>query len=83
MKEVMTGHTAAGHRAIQSGIKDVFPQGLSKNQIEAAIRQAYRYGKRSQSQGERVFVTGPYGKHTIEMWVNTKTKMIETAWPKF
>ena len=33
---------------------------------------------------DRVFLTGPFGKHgRIEMWVNKKTKQIETAWPKY
>jgi hypothetical protein len=82
MEEVESGHTATGSRALQSGKKDLFPSNWSSSKIEKAIRQAYRYGERMGSQGERVFVQGQGGGLRIQMWVNTATKTIETAWPK-
>ncbi|WP_437901793.1 hypothetical protein [Sorangium sp. So ce124] len=56
---------------------------MSELQVERAVRNAYRNGDVLQSQGERVFVSGPFGNGTIEMWVNRATKEIEGAWPKF
>jgi hypothetical protein len=83
MEEILSGHTAEGVRAIQSGIKDLFPPGMTSEQIERAVRQAYRYGEKVATQGERVLVRGQSNGLTIEMWVNRTTRTIETAYPKF
>lgn len=32
--------------------------------------------------GDRVFMRGRWGNSYIEMWVNTVTKVLESAWPK-
>ena len=82
MGHIMSGHSKSGGRATQSKIKSLFPRNMSQKQIENAIRNAYRHGKRVQTQGDRVKVQGKSGGMTIEMWVNTKTKRIETAYPK-
>lgn len=85
MGEVLSGHTVSGTRAIQSSMsgkgKDIFSN-MTETQIEKAIRQAYRYGKKLETQGDRTFISGNYGGLTIQMWVNTITNTIETAWPK-
>lgn len=52
-------------------------------EVEKAVRDAYRYGERLKSQGERVLVRGRAGGLTIEMWVNRVTKTVETAYPEF
>lgn len=84
MIEIASGHTKDGYRAVQSGIKDLFPEGMSAEAIERAVREAYHYGQKLGSQGERVFVEGvTEAGMTIQMWVNKATKMIETAWPKW
>lgn len=84
MDEVASGHMVGGRRLAPGNKKDVFPAGMTENQVENAIRYAYRYGEILQSQGaDRVFVRGPFGSGSIEMWVNRATKTIETAWPKF
>jgi hypothetical protein len=84
MEEVTSGHTAGGNRAIQSGKKDLFPADWSEDKIERAIREAYRNGQKMSGiqEGGRVFVVGQAEGRTIEMWVNTETKVIESAWPK-
>jgi len=82
LEHILSGHTAGGIRAIQSGEKDLFPDWMTPSQIEDAIRQAYRYGQKVASQGDRVLVSGPFGQGTIQMWVNTATRTIETAYPK-
>lgn len=46
-------------------------------------REAYKSGKRLKTQGDRVKIEGNGGGMKIEMWVNIKTKTIETAYPKF
>lgn len=83
MKHIMSGYSSSGGRAFQSGAKDLFASNMSQKQIENAIRNAYQHGKKIQTQGDRVKVQGESGGLTIEMWVNTKTKIIETAYPKY
>jgi RHS repeat-associated protein len=83
MGHIMSGHSKAGGRAAQSGMKDLFPSNMSQKQIENVIKNAYQHGKKVKTQGDRVKVQGKSGGITIEMWVNTKTKVIETAYPKF
>jgi hypothetical protein len=60
MEEVISGHTSSGYRAIQSGRKDLFPDYMTRDQIERAIRQAYRNGEKVLSQGDRILVRGPF-----------------------
>jgi len=79
---ILGGHVAEGTRAMQSGIKSLFPSNMTTSQIEKAIRTAYRYGKRIQTQGDRVKVVGTSNGLTIHMWVNIRTKVIESAWPR-
>jgi RHS repeat-associated protein len=62
---------------------DNWPPGMTNRQIERSIRQAYRNGKRVRTQGDRVKVRGKDNDgRTVEMWVNTRTRTIETAYPK-
>nr|WP_225981750.1 RHS repeat-associated core domain-containing protein [Paracidovorax avenae] len=82
MAHILDRHTSTGKTAQQSGKKDLFPEGMNSKQIERSIREAYANSKRIQTQGERALVQGKSGRQTIEMWVNTKTKTIETAYPK-
>jgi hypothetical protein len=89
MGEVLSGHTSTGARYLQSGIKDIFPEGMSANAIESAVRNAYRYGQQvgrkqiDKITGEvRFRIVGPWDRRTIEMWYNETTRTIETAYPK-
>jgi hypothetical protein len=64
--------------------RDVFPDSMSTRGVSRDIRNAYRYGERVSSQGDRVLVRGPSAAmpgRQIEMWVNTRTRQIETAYP--
>ena len=83
ISHIISGHTRNGVRAARSGKKDLFPDHLSEKQIENLVREAYKHAKKIDTQGDRVLVRGNSGDMNIEMWVNTKTKMIETAYPKF
>lgn len=56
---------------------------MSTQQIERAILDAYRYGKKLRTQGDTVLVEGYSHDLRIHMWVNMKTYEIETAYPKF
>jgi hypothetical protein len=79
------GHLASGHMkggSRVSPIKDLFPETWSKGQVEKAIKEAYKSAKRIHTQGDRILVQGTYQGQTIEMWLNTVTKTIETAYPK-
>ena len=77
----MSGHGSSGNRGGPN--KDRFPKWVTSTIAEQIIRTAYRYGEKIRTQGDRVLIRGPWdGSHFIEMWVNTTTKMIESAWPK-
>jgi hypothetical protein len=78
---IVTGHTAGGARA--GAAKALFPSGMSEAQIERAVREAYRFGEKVATQGDRVLMQGQSGGLTIEMWVNKSTRTIETAYPKY
>ncbi|WP_437905529.1 RHS repeat-associated core domain-containing protein [Sorangium sp. So ce327] len=82
MGHIRDRHMPGGKDLVPGHKKDIF-EGMSELQVERAVRNAYRNGDVLQSQGERVFVSGPFGNGTIEMWVNRATKEIESAWPKF
>jgi RHS repeat-associated protein len=83
LEHILSGHTEGGTRAVQSGLKDLFPKDWSAKQIENAIREAYRHAsKAGASQGDRVLLKGKGSGLNIKMWVNTVTKVIESAWPK-
>ena len=75
MDHIASGHIRGGSRV--SSKKDLFPDHMTRAQVEKAVREAYRYGKRIETQGDRVRVRG----NGIEMWVNIKDKAIETAYP--
>jgi hypothetical protein len=88
MEEVVSGHTAQGERAIQSALsgrgKDLFPIGMSTEQIEAAIRQAYRRSTRiGGTAGGRAFLEGKAFGLRIQMYLNIAEQIIESAWPKW
>ena len=78
MAHVMERHTAEG--ALSAG-RTTFPELMSEKGIQRAIREAYRYGEKIGSQGDRVLMRGSSGGLTIEMWVNRATGTIETAYP--
>lgn len=62
--------------------RDVFPTGMTREQVERAIREAYRGAKKVKSQtGGQLKLQGEAAGMVIEMYVNTVTKEIETAYP--
>jgi hypothetical protein len=79
MEHIASGHMVGGSRV--STIKDLFPQYMSIGQVEATVRQAYRFCERVATQGERVLVRGSARGLRVEMWVNLSTRTIETAYP--
>jgi len=83
MDHIASGHMVGGARLAPGNTKDVFPKDMSRDQVERAVRHAYRCGEVVGSKGGRVLVRGPFGSGKIEMYVNKITKAIESAWPKF
>lgn len=80
MKHILSGHTLGGTRA--SSIKTLFSSNMTPKQIEKLIKSAYKNSKKIKTQGNRVKVRGNADDgSTIEMWINTKTKTLETAYP--
>lgn len=55
----------------------MFAENLSERQVEKLVREAYRNSTKIKTQGERVLLRG----NNLEMWLNTQTKTIETAYP--
>lgn len=55
---------------------------MTPKQIQNAVKEAYRNSSRIATQGERILLQGTSGRMKIEMWLNTTTKTIETAYPK-
>ena len=79
---ILSGHSAGGGRGGPN--KDRFPDWMKWPMIQKAIEEAYNTSKKLQAQGDRVFLQG-YSKtyeRIVQMWVNLKNKVIETAWPK-
>ena len=74
-EHIISGHVRGGSRV--SSLKTIFPDNLSEKQIENLVREAYRNSKKIKTQGERILLRG----NKIEMWLNTQTKTIETAYP--
>ena len=82
MDHIMDRHTVGGATFKQSGKEDAFPDAMTENQIRATVGAAYRnIDKRIGMQGDRIQVQGNANGMRIEMWINTKTKEIETAYP--
>lgn len=79
MDHIASGHMRGGSRV--SPLKDLFPETMGRTQVERAVRQAYRFGKKVGGQGERALIRGRHEGLTIEMWVNRATKTIESAYP--
>jgi RHS repeat-associated protein len=80
MPHVQSGHMSGGSRV--SPNKTLFPQNMNPSQVERAIKDAYSQCKRVDTQGDRVKVRGTSSDGLpIEMWVNTRTRVIETAYP--
>jgi hypothetical protein len=83
IEHILSGHTEQGERALQSGLKDLFPKDWSAKQIESAVRQAYRYSSKAGAvEGGRVLLEGTARGRKIQMYVNIAERIIETAWPK-
>jgi hypothetical protein len=83
MEHIKSGHVEGGARV--SPNKGLF-ENMNDGQINNAIRDAYNNGSRVQTQiggdgATRVLVRGEGGGRTIEMWVNTTTNVVETAYP--
>ena len=88
MTEVLGGHTSTGKRYLQSvkdgGSKELFPETMTADQIERAVKSAYRnVTEKLATQGDRIKLRGVSDDGlTIEMWLNKKANLIETAYPK-
>jgi len=81
IEHIASGHMEGGARVTED--KDLFPGYMTKADVAAAVRNAYRLGRPVYRQGSRVLVRGPAKGFDIEMWVNTDTRTIETAYPIF
>ncbi|MGI0010639.1 MAG: hypothetical protein ACREAE_04485, partial [Nitrosopumilaceae archaeon] len=64
--------------------RTLFPSYLSKAQIKGLIREAVDKGTVVKQTGERILITfspDKFGIKEMEVWVNTITNVIETAYP--
>ena len=81
MEHIVSGHMSGGSRN-KNGNKTVF-YGLTIDQLRQAIYDAYSNCTKLKTQGDNVLVRG-YSKLygiVIDMWVNLKDYVIETAFP--
>ena len=78
MEHILDRHTNNGKYLS----KDKFPRNISAKSIRSMILQAYNNGKILQQQGWRIKMQGKANAWKIVMWVNYKTKIIESAWPQ-
>ncbi len=81
MDHIASGHMKGGSRVTEATSKSLFPEWMTAEQVEKAVREAYRYGQKLETQGERVLVEGTSEGLTIRMWINKTTNEIETAFP--
>ena len=82
MEHILSGHKRGGTRLVPGNNKTLFPEWMSPKQIEKAIREAYKNGKRMETQGTQVRVRGISSDGTvIDIWIDTGTGIIEGAWP--
>ena len=77
MDHIVSGHQRGGARIMKNSNRSIFPEYMSRDEIERTIRQAYRYGKRIETQENRIHVRG----NGIDIWINKITKKIVTAYP--
>lgn len=62
--------------------RDLFPEGMSRAQVEGVIREAYRHAKKVHTnQTDKWKLQGEADGMVIEMWLSKDTHMIETAYP--
>jgi hypothetical protein len=76
------GHIIPRHMpggALTAG-RTVF-NGLTQPQVARLLKSAYSVAKKLSTQGDRILLRGQSGGRTVELWINTVTKMIETAYP--
>ncbi|HUU84928.1 MAG TPA: RHS repeat-associated core domain-containing protein [Phycisphaerae bacterium] len=81
MWEVESGHMMGGSRRGPNSQKGLFPEYMTEQQVEQAVRTAYKNCSKTRTQGERVKLVGEADGLVIEMWLNTSTNTIETAYP--
>lgn len=71
-------HVAGG--VLAKGTRSVFGQ-LRLAQVRSVVRGAYGTAQKVATQGDRVLLEGTFRGWKVEMWVNLRTKILETAYP--
>lgn len=80
--EVLTGHKKDGDRILGGKKGDVFPDTMSEADIKRAVKEAYKNSKKIKTQGNKIKLRGSYNGKTIDMWLDTKNKVLDTAYPQ-
>lgn len=83
-EHIFERHWHGGRIAQHRATGDIFGS-LSKADIKKVVDQAWEQRKRYRTQGERILYRADINTRewngTVEMWFNTNTKMLETAYP--
>lgn len=80
-EHIFDGHMVGGARAAGTK-KTLFPDGWTQADVKRAVRDAYDHCELKRTQGPRKLLVGrTCDGHEIEMWINTKSRAIETAYP--
>jgi hypothetical protein len=90
MEHVLSGHRSYGARYLQAlkdgKIKDIWPDNVSDRFIKNSIRTAFGNARiiNTNPGHSRVLLEGHSKAGTrIQMWYESSTKTITSAWPKF
>ncbi|MFI6503919.1 RHS repeat-associated core domain-containing protein [Nonomuraea typhae] len=83
MKHILSGHKEGGSRIREGSKKDLFDPSMTDEQIEWAIRRAYRNAEiiGRNTDGNQIKLRGVYKGREIIMWYDRTTKTITSAWP--
>ncbi len=80
---IYDGHADWGNVSRSGGSNNTMFTGLTKEQIQAHVKAAWAAREKIATQGTRIRYQGvdPVSGQRIEMWFNTATKTLETAYP--
>lgn len=79
---ILSGHQVGGSRLAPGHDKSLFPVDWNAQTIERAVREAYRTADTVLVRtGDAILLEGSARGWRIQLWYNTQTREIETAYP--
>jgi hypothetical protein len=81
MAHIADAHMVGGATLEARTLGTFFPSTMNEASVLRAIREAYEGSTKTYVQGDRILLMGQGAGLKIEMWFNTVTKTIESAYP--